>query len=232
MKNKKERIEIYSKGDFDQFASDLLFKKFKKIQLSTSKKINIALSGGNTPLPILKKIKNLELNWKQFNFFLVDERHVSIEDPLSNYGNIYKVFFKDVKAANFSIVKVGTLIETSIEAYTNNIFKHLPIVNKLPQFDLILLGMGNDGHTASLFEGTDALLENKKIVVFNKMLRSKDVDRITFTYPLILNAKEILVIVKGEEKNNIITELYSEESKGYPILKLVNEHSNLNWLRG
>lgn len=221
-----------SDSNFDKFASDFLFEKLKIIENGSSGKLNIALSGGNTPIPILEILQNENLTWSRYNFFLVDERCVANEDPLSNFGNIQKVFFSKIVSPNFSVVKDGISYNQSIAIYKDEIIKHVPInANGFPVFDLILLGMGDDGHTASLFSGTLALLEINEFVVFNEVPRLQT-ERITLTYPALLNAKEVIVIVKGESKAKIIKELYSEKSSDYPISKLTNSHSNLKWLIG
>ena len=184
--------EIYrdNKFDFHEFASNILFEKLKKIETQSNQKINIALSGGNTPLPILEILKNKKLNWERFNFFMVDERSVPLESPLSNFGNIEKIFFQYITSSKFSMVQTGVSYDKSINDYKDSIVENVPIKeNGFPEFDLILLGMGDDGHIASLFPGTKALIEEKEIVVLNNVPQL-DTDRITISYPVILNAKE------------------------------------------
>ena len=221
-----------SDSNFDKFASDFLFQKLKIIENESSGKLNIALSGGNTPLPILEILQNEDLTWSRYNFFLVDERCVANEDPLSNFGNIQKVFFSKIVSPKFSVIKEGISYNQSIAIYKEEIIKHVPVnSNGFPVFDLILLGMGDDGHTASLFSGTIALLEINEFVVLNEVPQLQT-ERITLTYPVLLNAKEVIVIVKGESKAKILNELYSEKPSNYPISKLTNSHSNLKWLIG
>jgi 6-phosphogluconolactonase len=226
---------IYFKNtdsNFNQFASDFLFEKLKIIENKSCGKLNIALSGGNTPLPILEKLHNEDLKWSRYNFFLVDERCVPNEDSASNFGNIQQVFFSKIVSTKFSVVKDGYSYNQSITKYKDEIIKHVPFnSNGFPVFDLILLGMGDDGHTASLFSGTKALFEINEFVVINEVPQFQTV-RITLTYPVLLNAKEVIVIVKGENKKNIITELYSKKPSNYPISMLANSHSNLKWLIG
>jgi 6-phosphogluconolactonase len=230
MNNK--RPEIYSsKGvDFNQYASHYLLEKLQQLEWNNLGTINIALSGGTTPLPVLEILKTKKLNWSRFNFFMVDERIVAIDDDSSNFGNINKVFFDAIESTRFSMVQNGISTSDSIAIYQQNISNTVPIgQNGFPQFDLILLGMGDDGHTASLFPNTEALLEQKELVVLNRVPQLKT-ERITLTYPVILNSKEIIVMVKGESKLKIITELYTSESQNYPISKIVAIHSNLKWI--
>lgn len=232
MKMKKPICFKNTESNFEHFASDFLFEKLKIIENESSGKLNIALSGGNTPLPILEILQNEDLTWSRYNFFLVDERCVTNENPSSNFGNIHTVFFSKIVSAKFSVVKDGISYNQSIAIYKDEIIKHVPInSNGFPVFDLILLGMGDDGHTASLFPGTIALLEKNEFVVYNEVPQLQT-ERITLTYPVLLNAKEVIVIVKGESKEKIIKELYTERTTDYPIRQLTNSHLNLKWLIG
>lgn len=224
--------EFYSsKGvNFNEYASRFLFEQLQQLELNNLGNINIALSGGTTPLPVLEILKTKKLNWSRFNFFMVDERVVSIDDDSSNFGNINKVFFDAIESNCFSMMQNGISTSDSIAFYQQNISKTVPISqNGFPQFDVILLGMGDDGHTASLFPNTEALLEQKEFVVLNKIPQFS-AERITLTYPVILNAKEIIVLVKGETKLQIIKELYTRESHSYPISKIIQNHENLKWI--
>lgn len=232
MKNKREPNIIFKERsiNYNYFAAEFLFKTLIKFQAENKGKINVALSGGSTPLPILKVLINKKLDWERFNFFMVDERCVSLENSFSNYGNIYKIFFNKIPSNNYSMVQEGISFNESIKKYKKDIIENVAIgENRFPIFDLILLGMGDDGHTASLFSKTKALLEEKELVALNK-IPQLNTERITLTYPVILNANEIIVMVKGENKEKIISELYSSSSKKYPMLKIVEEHSNLKWL--
>ena len=232
MKTKYYFFNKSKENSFEKFASKFLFEKLKKIENEISGKLNIALSGGNTPLPILEILQNEDLTWSRYNFFLVDERCVPNENPLSNFGNIRKVFFNQISSQSFPIIQDGISQKESVVVYVNEIIKQVPLdENSIPVFDLILLGMGDDGHTASLFPNTKALLEENKFVVFNEIPQLQT-ERITITYPVLLNSKEIIVIVKGQNKKIIIKELYDEKPSEYPILKLTNSHSNLKWLIG
>jgi 6-phosphogluconolactonase len=230
MNSNKPKIYSFKGVDFNQYASDFLFEKLQQLESNNLGKINIALSGGTTPLPVLEILKTKKLDWSRFNFFMVDERVVSIDDDSSNFGNINKVFFDGIASTRFSMIQNGISTSESIDFYQQNISTIVPIdSNGFPQFDLILLGMGDDGHTASLFPNTEALLEQKEFVVLNKVPQL-NTERITLTYPILLNSKEIIVMVKGEAKSKIITELYVSKSHNYPISKIVAEHSNLKWI--
>ncbi|WP_159950335.1 6-phosphogluconolactonase [Polaribacter septentrionalilitoris] len=224
----EKNLHYFNAETFVESTIKLIVEKFQLI-ISSKQKVNIALSGGTTPIPILKELAKYDLNWSQFNFFLVDERCVPINERESNFGNINKVFFSKIKANSFSVVKENKTYEECSIAYENLIKEKVEITkNGFPIFDLIFLGMGTDGHTASLFPETKGLNEKNKIVFLNKVPQL-NTSRITFSYPLLFNAKEIIVLVSGEGKDEIIKEIYSNSSNKYPISVIAYQHKNLKW---
>lgn len=229
MKGKKPVLYETDEANFNVFAANTLKEKFETLQ-RTNQKIDIALSGGSTPLPIYNLLKEFELKWELINFFMVDERFVSINSEQSNYKNIYELFFKFIPSTNYSMVKEGIDIDTEVESYKAILnSKVRAIKNNMPSFDLVLLGMGEDGHTASLFPGTDALNNISELAAKNYVPKL-DSYRISLTFPLIMNAKEAIVLIKGRKKKKILKELYSTEDSIYPIHKLVKSDLKLSWI--
>lgn len=195
--------------------------------LRQSDTINVALSGGNTPLPILKLLAERKMNWNKIQFYLVDERCVPYDSEQCNFMNLKRVFFDNISSRVFPMTLNDENYEKASFIY-NQVIDDLRKKNGIPQFDLILLGMGNDGHTASLFPHTKALEERNAWVVLNEVPQMESL-RMTITYPVILNAQNVWVLCKGEDKNEIINHLYSKEPRNYPMLKIVKERDNLNW---
>jgi len=105
-----------SGSNFDQIALEFLVKKLKNLQKS-KKKITIALSGGTTPMPILQKLRNEDLQWDSFYFFMVDERCVPIQDSKSNYGTIKNLFFDHIVSNSYSMINEDLSIEESIKVH-------------------------------------------------------------------------------------------------------------------
>lgn len=230
MKNNYKQ-NILKEKEFDSFAAEFLYKTLKTLS-ENKKDISIALSGGSTPIPILSILKEYELNWEYFNFFMVDERDVSISSSSSNYGNIEKVFFRDVNSSNYSMINDKYSIEECAINYEKLLFSKIPLgENSLPIFDLILLGIGDDGHTASLFPETRGLNENKKAVIKNSVPQLKT-ERITLTYPVILNTSKIVILAKGESKEKILKEIKMGKGNHYPVARIINSNIDTTCILG
>jgi 6-phosphogluconolactonase len=228
MKNKDQNIFKTSAQDFNQFAANFIKEKLEKI--THKNVINIALSGGSTPIPILNILKGFKLNWDKFNFFLVDERFVNINSDDSNYKNINASFFKDISSVNFSILQENLSLDQTVIYYRKKIENNLKFLKpNIPKFDLIILGMGTDGHTASLFPNSEALVEQDNFVVKN-YVSQLDSFRITLSYPTLLNGEERIILIKGKEKESVFEKIISGQGLQYPITKLLS--SNSNWIIG
>ncbi|WP_418645847.1 6-phosphogluconolactonase [Tenacibaculum insulae] len=221
---------IYTK-DFVNYSTEYIIDFFKKTKNLKKGNINIALSGGSTPIPILINLKKKGLDWSRCNFFIVDERCVSLIDSESNYGNINNSFFRHIDANNiFSFFKEGLDYPEMINRYANEIISNVSEKkNEIPVFDLILLGMGIDGHTASLFPNTNALNNRDEIVVLN-FIKKINKNRLTFTYPLILNAKKIIVFIKGKDKIEIMNKIVNSKIKEYPMTLISEKHNDITWI--
>ncbi|MDC3032237.1 6-phosphogluconolactonase [Bacteroidota bacterium] len=228
---KSFKLKIINKKEFDAFSAEYLFHFLKK-DSNYKKNISIALSGGSTPLPIFDILKKYKLDWDNFSFFMVDERDVSTSNHLSNYGNIKKVFFDSISSKNYIMRIENSSISDSANNYENLIYSKIPLAeNGVPTFDLICLGIGDDGHTASLFPSTEALVENKKLVVANNVPQLRT-DRITLTFRLILNAAKIIIFTKGVNKQKIIDEIEAGAGDQYPIAKIINSNVDTTLILG
>ncbi len=198
----KDSLEFYSKaaGAFINLSS---FFQAKNGSFS------VALSGGTTPMP-LYALLGLEafrekVNWSGVHFFWSDERCLPPDDEHSNYGNTALNLLDklDIDDNNIHRIK-GELGEAAGPAYERELRRVFGTKSgELPCFDLILLGMGGDGHTASLFPGSASVKEKVKLVTaeYVKKLAST---RVTFTPPLIQNAANIIFLVKGGEKAAVV----------------------------
>lgn len=230
MKNNFKQFLLKEK-EFNAFSAKFLHEILKKLS-KNKKKISIALSGGSTPLPILNILSEFKLDWECFNFFLVDERNVPISSSSSNYGNIKKVFLRHVSSSSYSMINDNYSIEDCVINYEKLLYSKIPRDKKnLPVFDLILLGLGDDGHTASLFPETKGLNEIKKGVIKNYVPKL-DTYRITLTYPILLNASKIIILAKGTVKNEILNEIKMGKGDHFPITKIINSNVDTTCLLG
>lgn len=167
----------------------------------------IALSGGSTPKTLFTKLVSdqdfkKQMPWRSTHFFWSDERTVPPDHPDSNYRMAREAMFKHTDVSESQIHRIHAEVEDpnrAAEEYEKEIRQHFNVVSDVPPFDLILLGMGPDGHTASLFPGTEALNEQRRLVVSNWVSKF-NTHRITFTVPLINHAATVMFLVCGEDK--------------------------------
>jgi 6-phosphogluconolactonase len=177
----------------------------------------VALSGGRTPVSLYQTLAEKSmLPWDKTHIFIVDERFVPFEHEDSNYRMIYNTLLKHIKIPSKNIHPVITEDNSpalSAEKYEKDIISFFKISNnELPRFDLILLGLGDDGHTASLFPGTPALKEKAHLSAAVKLPDKSKKDRITLTFPVINNANNIIFTATGDKKANIIRKIIDEDS--------------------
>lgn len=196
----------------------------------------VALSGGNTPRAVYSLLATefaTSLPWGKVFIFFGDERHVPPEHADSNYrmANESLLSRVPIPAQNIYRVEAERDARTAAELYDAALHKYFALKNnEAPRFDLILLGMGDDGHTASLFPGTAALQETSHLVVANWVEKFNS-DRITFTLPVLNAAAEDLVIIAGESKADVISHILDSPAiVRYPIQKVHPGNGRLRWL--
>jgi 6-phosphogluconolactonase len=192
-------------------------------------RFTIALSGGSTP----KSLYNLlatnartALPWDRMFFFWGDERHVPPTDPDSNYRMVDEAMLSKIPVAPGNVFRMPTEnvdAAAAADAYEKTLrqfFKLQP--GELPRFDLVLLGMGPDGHTASLFPGTAALQEKSRLVVANWVEKLKAY-RLSLTLPVLNAAHCAVFLVSGTDKATVLKAVLEEDVPGeqYPA-KLVH----------
>lgn len=190
------------------------FVDLSKKSIEKHDRFTVALSGGSSPKAIFNLLATDEyaekIEWNKIFFFWVDERWVSLEDEKSNAKMTFEALFDKVPVSRdqiFPMYKDGTEPEKYAEEYEQQIKK---TVGEKGVFDFILLGMGDDGHTASLFPGEEVLNENEKWVSAY-YLKPQEMFRITLTAPVINNAENILVVAFGESKKHALNEVLNGE---------------------
>jgi 6-phosphogluconolactonase len=211
--------------------------------LSTLKKqehFTIALSGGSTPKPLYERLADdsavgRKLAWTKIHVFWGDERLAPPDHPESNYRLAYETLLSKVDAplANVHRVRAENADASQAAAdYEKELvrFFHLK-PGELPRFDLVLLGMGADGHTASLFPDTPALHEKERLVVAN-WIDKLQTYRITLSVPVFNQAVQVMFLVSGEDKAETLREVLrgQPEPARFPAQLIKPVHGRLLWL--
>ncbi len=181
-------------------------------------KFSVALAGGSTPKGLYRllatdKFRTL-VDWTKVFFFFGDERNVLPDDEESNFRTANENLLKPLEISPENIFRWRTELENAeeiAEDYGEKIKNFFNLSeNQFPRFDLILLGMGEDGHTASLFPHTEALNEIEKISVANPV-EKLGATRLTLTYPSINNAANVMFLIAGEKKAEVLREVLEGE---------------------
>ena len=176
----------------------------------------VAISGGNTPKAMFALLADrgapyfARVPWEQLQLFWVDERCVPPTDKESNYRMTNEAMLAHVPLPAAQIFRMEGELEPEVAAtrYAATVRAAFKLENgELPTFDLVMLGMGDDGHTASLFPHTDALDEKKRIVVANHVLQ-KEVWRITLTAPVINGGREVAFLIEGAGKAQVVHDVF------------------------
>ncbi|WP_339696974.1 6-phosphogluconolactonase [uncultured Roseivirga sp.] len=202
---------------------------------ATANRINIALSGGSTPkllFELLAKKYCENIEWNKFHFYWGDERCVPPTSGESNYGMTHEFLFQHIKIEEENIHRVFGENIPNEEAlrYGQLITENLPSINGLPQFDLIILGLGEDGHTASIFPHQMELLTSKEVCEVAEHPTSGQ-KRITLTGSVISNAKEVCFLVTGQAKAEKVNEILNitGDCQLYPASYIKPTHGELVW---
>jgi 6-phosphogluconolactonase len=200
-------------------------------------RFSIALSGGSTPrnlYHLLATNARTSLPWDRMYFFWSDERHVPPTDPDSNYRMADEAMLSKIPVPAGNVFRVPAETpdaEAAAADYEQTLRKFFSLqAGQLPRFDLILLGMGPDGHTASLFPDSPALRENSRLVVANWVEKLK-ASRITFTVPVINAAHCVAFLVSGIDKAPALHAVLDSDAPGeqYPAKLVRPADGKLIW---
>jgi len=195
----------------------------------------IALSGGNTPAPVYARIavEAHDFSWESVRFTFGDERCVPPDDPQSNFRMARENLFVPAAVPEKSIMRMRGEIDPQTAAHEYQ--AQLDAIatehgEPIYQHDLILLGLGDDGHTASLFPGTAALEEGARRVVAN-FVPKLNAWRLTFTFPLINHARQILFLV-GASKSPQLVERVLAGDQQFPAARVNPAAGEVTWMIG
>ncbi len=217
--------QIYNFQNTDEFVkkSAEAIETFILENLKEKKVVRVALSGGSSPIPVYQALSKSKIPWNRVALFLVDERYVPLNSKESNYGMIKENLADHVKnLRKFYHYNTRDSIQTIVDQYQKMLQQF-----KSPIFDLVILGLGKDGHTASLFPNDPALHEKNRLAA-HTINPDQGQDRMTLTFPAILDSQKIIFLIQGKNKNQIIDRWLNKEAlmDELPAKKIL-EHSDV-----
>jgi len=221
------------------------FASVAKESIEESGAFSVALSGGSTPLLVYKRLLDASLDWERVYFFFGDERNVPPDEEASNFRNANKALFRPLRIREDRIFRWRTELGDP-KAVADDYFVQL--VNGFseiqgaiagepaprspgviqPVFDLILLGMGSDGHTASLFPDTAALEEKEKFAVQNWVPKLADW-RYTLSFPVLNMARNVVFLVAGGDKAEALEKVLEDQDSDLPAKRVQPANGKLSW---
>jgi 6-phosphogluconolactonase len=220
-----------------ELAEKLAKEMVHMIKESANKKetFTIALSGGSTPellFSLLSENYAKSVPWQYVHIFWGDERCVPPDNAESNFGMTMRKLLSKIEIPFLNIHRIKGEDDPEKEAsrYSEEISLFTRKRDGLPLFDLILLGLGEDGHTASIFPGHPELLDSDKIcdVAFHPVTQQK---RITITGKVINNAEAVTFLVAGKKKKEIVEKMFKKDPSAlnYPATYIVPVYGRLSW---
>lgn len=220
--------------NFVSDAAELLLKE-ARAALAERGEFRIALAGGNTPRPIYKEFGQIarDLSLEKVRFTFGDERCVPPDNEQSNFRMARENLFEPYSVPERSILRMRGEIEPQLAAQEYEDQLNLLATQRgetIYRHDLVLLGMGDDGHTASLFPGTLAVEEQVRRVVSN-FVPKFDSWRLTMTFPLLNQARHVLFLV-GSAKNPALLERVISGDPEFPASRVAPANGQLTWMIG
>jgi len=227
---------FHTYDDFCRQAGEHIFT-ILKASLLHKKRSSLVLSGGTTPAGVYRYLAEHypDFHWQHIDFFIGDDRCVSDDHPDSNYRMIRENFFSLIPHREEQIYRVNNTLppEEAAQEYHKRIKNYLE-TNRW--FDLVLLGMGPDGHTASLFPGYPELTENVRCAAATRQPAPLEphVRRVTMTYPALNRCSNLMFLIRGSEKKSIMHSALRDRkrtrgSTEYPVCGVHPEAGSMYW---
>jgi 6-phosphogluconolactonase len=218
----------------EAFAEEMVNRIIEAARKKTP--LTLAVSGGNTPkllFSVLAEKYYTSVDWNMVRLFWVDERCVAPDDPESNFGMTEKILLEKINISAGNVFRMRGEDDPEMEAqrYSGVLSSHTGNKNGFPVFDIIILGMGDDGHTASIFPGNNKLLSSDNIceVAVHPVSGQK---RITITGKVINNSRSVFFLVTGNRKSEIVKEIFrsSAVSEMFPSAHIKSVNGTTTWL--
>jgi len=227
-------LYIHTSETPEDLADAFALKLIDWINETSGDAFHLALSGGKTPTLLFSLLAGKfqkEIPWQKIHFWWGDERMVPIDDPESNFGVVNELLFSKIMLSNNQVHRIKGEANPIEEAkrYGIEIQSLVPINNDWPEFDLIMLGLGDDGHTASIFPDQMQLMESDEVtgIAFHPITGQS---RITLTGKVLNNAKRVAFLVSGASKGRIFDEIIHStiHSSVYPA-SYIRPEGELHW---
>ncbi len=210
----------------------------RRLQLWVSEKnqadYHIALSGGHTPSLLFKMLaENYKesMPWHKIQLWWGDERMVPPDDPESNYRVAYEQLISRIEIPADHIHRIQGEADPleEVKRYEAEIESQIPHKNHIPSFDLIILGLGEDGHTASIFPGQENLLDSKRLTEISRHPITSQI-RITITGKVLNNAHKVAFLVTGKTKAKVLGKIihHHKDAEFYPAAH-IRSAEELHW---
>jgi 6-phosphogluconolactonase len=213
-----------------------LFNQTAKESIDRQGRFVVAISGGSTPRRMYRMLAEepcgSAIPWDKTYIFWVDERCVPENDPASNYGSAKKDFLNRVPVPEAQVYPMpGELPpKQGAQNYQKALIDFFQLEDgRFPSFDQIFLGMGSDGHTASLFPGQAALDERKRLIVAVKG-GNPNINRLTVTVPVLNRARQIVFLISGKEKASSLKTVFEDRKNQLPAQRIRPLNGELIWL--
>jgi len=228
-------VDIFKTSEAAAARGAELFLATARDALATRGRFTVALSGGTTPIPLFRclaaRAPFAGVDWSAVHVFWVDERCVPPDEPESNFCLAQELFLSKLPAPGAIIHRVaGELLpEEAARRYETELSATFP-AEEPPVFDLLFLGVGSDGHTASLFPDMDLdrFPERKAVAVYVEKPRSS---RVTLTLPVLTSARRIVFLVTGAGKAGIISKILGGSGEiRYPAARVAASGNHVSWL--
>jgi 6-phosphogluconolactonase len=238
----KPQISIWETVDLLAHGAAKLVARLGGEAIAQRGRYRIAVAGGSTPertyALLADRAAGIVVDWPRTDVFFSDERFVPTDDPRSNYGMAKRCLLGRIAIPAGNVFRIPTERTTAAGAAADyaatlaQVFE-LPPKGPPPRFDLILLGLGDDGHTASLFPGAATLQETQAWVTSGPPgVLPPPVERITFTYPILNAARHVAFLVAGAAKAGVVREVLAGKTQPavHPAIGVCPTDGTLTWM--
>ena len=231
----KKHIYVERSAEAASARAAELFREITRKAIKDRHAAHVALAGGTTPRSAYLHLANQaiadDVDWARVHVFFGDERDVPHDHIESNYGMAQRTLLDHMPVdwSNVHPMRADADdLDQAAAEYERDLRAEVPDgPDGIPQLDLLMLGMGGDGHTASLFPGSECLEEGSRLVVCCHIPMIGR-NRMTFTYPLINNSRNILFLVTGDDKADVVRRVFAQEDQSLPAARVYPIHGTMH----